>query len=488
MQDVLASQDQAIQSSGAATIAKRKATTMGFFEKRGIDPELAVKYGFKESGGRIEFEYRKNGECVYKKYRTADKQFSCDAGKKPFFWNFDAIQDETINQPIVITEGEIDAISAIQAGFVRTISVPNGSQGENGNLDYLDEVLPYLRMQKEIIIASDGDDKGAGLLQALAIRIGKVRCKWVRYPKECKDLNDVLLKYGLTGIRETLKRSDWVEVLGDYGLLDLPPLPYAKPFHIGIAGFENHLNIRMGDFSIVTGVPSSGKSTFINDVLCRLVENHKFKPAIASFEQPPQQDHRRAFRTWKNKKLEKNMTEQEKQTADRWVHDNFRFIVPSEDDDVTLEWLLEVMAACVLRSGVNMIVIDPWNEMDHDRPSDMTVTEYTGYAIKELKRFAKKYMVHVMVIAHPAKMRRDKDGDYPVPTLYDISDSAHWNNKADLGIVVHRSTEGDFVQVQKSRYHAEIGKPAVVDVNFNPETGRFSLIDNDVLNGRSKGR
>jgi twinkle protein len=105
---------------------------------------------------------------------------------------------------------------------------------------------------------------------------------------------------------------------------------------------------------------------------------------------------------------------------------------------VNLEWVLDRARASVVQHGANMVVIDPWNEMDHSRPRDMSLTEYTGCAIKEFKRLARSMNIHLIVAAHPAKQQRREDGTFQIPSLYDVSDSAHWYNKPEVGIVVHR--------------------------------------------------
>lgn len=486
MKNASASPEQPMKQNGFATTAAKKGLLEETLEQRNLDPETAARLGLRECGGAIEFPYVKDGAEVYAKTRTQDKRFFIKPdGVAPFFWNFDALKDET-QETVIITEGEFDALAAIQCGFPSTVSVPNGSQGENGNLPYLETALPYLAKKREIILAVDSDEKGIALMNALAIRLTKARCKWVRYPQGCKDLNDALVKYGEKGVKESIARAEWVAVDGDYSLLELPPIPAPKKYFCQFAGMD--LNIRMGDFSVITGVPSCGKSTFVNDLLCRLIENYGLRPAIGSFEQMPQTDHRRALRTWHSGKLEKYMDDAEKVAADQWINKNFRFIVPSEDDEVTLEWLLERMAAVVVRRGCNIIIIDPWNELDHRRPQDLTITEYVGWAIRELKRFAKKYQVHVMVVAHPAKMKRDSNNKLLRPTLYDISDSAHWYNKADLGIVVHKDKEGSAIEIAKSRYHTEIGKPDIYAVSYNFENGRFMVVDQMVLKGKDNGR
>lgn len=471
--------------SGTATIAETKDPLARFLMERGLCPETAAKYGVTASAGRIEIPYMRDGQIINRKYRgIAEKTFYQDGGSQ-FLWNIDVLKDESLNgEPLIITEGEFDALAAIQAGYPRVLSVPNGApaQKETATLSYLDEVEGKLRGFAEIILCTDNDEAGQNLQHDLSIRLGKARCKWVKYPQGCKDLNDALRLYGEKGVQETIKRASWIRVDGVYKMSELPPLPYKRPHSIGIHGFENHLNIRMGDFSVVTGIPGHGKTAFVNDMMCRLTEKHGFKIAVGSFEQEPQTDHKRNLRTWYAAKLEKYMSETEKQNADKWIDDKFVFITPNEDSDATLEWVLERAAVAVIQHQAKIIIIDPWNELDHTKPKDISLTEYTGFAIKQFKKFAKKYLVHVMVVAHPAKLKREKDGDYPVPTLYDISDSAHWYNKTDVGIVVYRGAEGDIVRIAKSKYHQEIGKPGDVDVKYNPETGRYMVVDNDVLN------
>jgi twinkle protein len=162
------------------------------------------------------------------------------------------------------------------------------------------------------------------------------------------------------------------------------------------------------------------------------------------------------------------MTMFELDAADRWIDRHFAFVVAGEDDETTLLWVLEKVSAAILRFEASLVVIDPWNEMDHARPRDMTTTEYVGFALRQFKRLAQRHAVHVIVVAHPAKMQRGKDGKYPFPSLYDISDSAHWSNKADIGVVVHRASLLDAkettIRVAKSRYGSEIGIPGEITV------------------------
>jgi len=127
--------------------------------------------------------------------------------------------------------------------------------------------------------------------------------------------------------------------------------------------------------------------------------------------------------------------------ADAFIDEYFRFIdsdpTGREDEDFDLDWIIDKATDAVLRDGIRCLVIDPWNEVEHARRRDETMTDYIGRGIRSLKRFARLYDVAVIVIAHPTK-DIGKDGKSRAPTLYDIEGSAHWFNKCDHGVVIDR--------------------------------------------------
>ena len=107
----------------------------------------------------------------------------------------------------------------------------------------------------------------------------------------------------------------------------------------------------------------------------------------------------------------------------------------------------------------------------------MQLTEYTGFAIKQLKRFAKRYRVHVICVAHPAKIPRSKVGQFPIPALYDIADSAHWANKPDVGIIIHRpdvTKPNTLIGIAKVRYRS-VGRPGDLAGVWNEDTSRDTM-------------
>lgn len=457
---------------------------------RGLDSEVISRCGVVTAesatgGDWIAIPYRVNGQTVNHKYRCLnDKRFAQDKGGKQVWWNADAITDPTLaDRPLVITEGELDAMAAMSAGFVRVVSVPGGAPqaptDSDGKYAYLADSFDALRQCREIIIAADGDGPGVALLQDLSTRLGKGRCKYLTYQPGCKDLNDVLLGYGAGAVVDHIQAAKWVKVTGLFRMSELPPVPDAKAYDPPVPGLAQHYRLRKGDFAVITGIPGMGKSTLVNDLTCSMAHQHGWSTVFASFEQNPQVDHLRALRTWHAHKPAEQMDARDIARADMWIDRYFSFVVPDEDEDADLDWLLDKLAAAVIRFGADIAVIDPWNEVDHMRPKELSLTEYVGLAIRKLKKFARKLNVHLIVVAHPQKLSRDRDGKTPVPTLYDISDSAHWFNKPDIGLIVHAAKDElsgrgyTLLRVAKSRYHDRIGKPGDCKVVFDPTTAKY---------------
>ena len=129
-----------------------------------------------------------------------------------------------------------------------------------------------------------------------------------------------------------------------------------------------------------------------------------------------------------------------------------------------------------MRHGINGLIIDPWNELDHSRNNGMSETEQVGLSLSRIRHFARQNDLHVWIVAHPTKLRKNDDGSYPVPTPYDISGSAHFRNKADNCLTVYRLYDIDKTElhIQKIRFD-EIGKTGMTELFFEKHTGRFYI-------------
>jgi twinkle protein len=175
-------------------------------------------------------------------------------------------------------------------------------------------------------------------------------------------------------------------------------------------------------------------------------------------------------------------TEADCQNADAWIEQHFVFIAPDaaagdEEEDITdVDWIIERAAAAVIRHGIRVLMIDPWNEIEHTRRREENQSEYVGRAIRALKRFGRRFDVLVIVVAHPTKegaKKRPED-----LSLYDVSDSAHFANKTDIGVIVSRvpgeQNNVTLINVRKVRYQPETGRPGQLVISFDEEHRTFS--------------
>lgn len=494
------------------------ARAMEWLEGRALDIELCDRLGLASrgsgSGEVLIYPFVRKGQIVGRKHRPFEHKegqprFWWNKGEPHIAYNEDCLRDDSLTPfPLVITEGQDDCIAVLQAGHMRTISVPDGAP-ENPVKDlensdkyaWLDDVFTLIRMDRvrEIILAVDGDAAGAALLHDLSVKLGKARCKFVVYPKakdpqrrgreRLKDMNEVLEDYGERGVREVLARAAFLKVSGVYRMSELPPMPDSTIYEIGFEALSEHLKLRLGDVSVWTGVPSHGKTTLLNDIVCRITQSYGIVSAWASFEQDPQRDHKRALRAWRCEEFEPKLTHQERRDADAWIDKHFLFLVPDEDEDPTLEWLIDMWEIAVLQHDAKLLVADPWNEAVHVKDSGETETDYTNRVLRTISKFAKRFQVHICIVAHPTKLRRNDDGTYPVPSAYDISGSAAWYNKPTQVVIVHRTSPDEtIVKVQKVRYQEILGTPGIVKFHYSRQTRRFIEIERNVPEDEPKRR
>lgn len=475
-------------------------------EVRGINLEQAEMLGWKSCIGRngwVAFPFFRRGKVVNHKFRRIVKaedghNFEQDKGGEQCFYNLEALEaleklsmEELRTTQVVITEGEFDCAIALQCGYL-AVSVPSGAPAKpvDGEESKKFEFLKDFPRHAVAVLAVDDDAAGHVLRTELATRLGWHRCKWVQYPKQCKDLADVFLKYRQAGIDKVLKeKSQFMTRGGVFRMSEIPAQPEHRAYEIGIDNVSDMIKLRPGDLSVFTGIPSHGKTTFVNAIACNMARMYGWDVCFGSFEQNPRGDHLRFLRTYHAGRPAKDLIDTEIAEADKWIDRHFTFIVPdiNTDDLATITWLIERIREVVTQKGANLIIIDPWNEIDHDRAQGMSLTEYTGHAIKKLKRLAKEYMIHILIVAHPAKMERNKDGGYAVPTLYDISDSAHWANKSDLGVVVSRIDMDDGstvteIRVLKVRYWGVIGRIGDKNIQYIPERATYIAASPTITN------
>lgn len=439
--------------------------------------KMPRKNGEFKDTNTVQFHYFKNGELVNTKYRTGDKCFKMVTGAELLPYNIDGIKGE---KTCIITEGEMDALSFYEVGFHNVVSVPNGA---NSNLEWLEDYQEdYFDDKETIYIASDSDTKGVELQAELLRRFGVERCKVVEYGDGCKDANEHLQKYGAESLRECIDNAKELPVDGVFTATDIEPridVLYQSGLHqgatIGHPNFDQYLSFETKSLGIVTGIPNHGKSEWLDEMVYRLNLRYGWKWAYFSPENEPLELHMaKLIEKFVGKKFGKeNMPLNEYTYAKKHLSTNFYFISPG--DDYRPDTILSVARALVRRNGIKGVVIDPYNYLEAQMERGQNETQYISELLGKLKTFAKINDVLIILVAHPAKMQRNKQTNlYEAPSLYDISGSAHFYNKADFGITVHRDFGSDTTKIiiQKVRFR-HLGKKGEVIFKYNINNGRY---------------
>ena len=425
----------------------------------------------------IQFNYYKNGQLVNTKFRTGDKCFKLVSGAELLPYNIDAIKG---TKECIITEGEMDALSFIECGRKDVISVPNGA---NANLSYLDDYIEEYFDDKDVIyIASDTDTKGVELRDELLRRFGVERCRVLEYGDGCKDANEHLQKFGRDSLLACIADAPEMKIEGVFTVSDFEQSLDAlfengmqKGVTIGHDNFDRLCSFETKRLCVVTGIPGSGKSEFIDEIAERLNMRYGWRFAYFSPENAPLAYHAsKLIEKFTGKHFDKrHLGYGEYKQVKEHLEQNFYFISPH--NDFRLETILDKAKFLVRRKGIKVLVIDPYNRLENQQSGGRNETQYISETLDRLTNFAQQNDLLIILMAHPTKLPKNKDGVIEAPTLYDISGSANFYNKADFGIVVHRNrientTE---VHIQKVKFR-HLGECGMAQFKYNLNNGRYS--------------
>jgi len=445
-----------------AIIANDTHTTQveEWFTKRGIlkqtliDLQVTEGQEFMPQTGKtentIQFNYFMGDQLINVKYRDGRKNFKLYKGAEKIFYNINSVVGY---DSCIIVEGEMDVLALHEAGIKNVVSVPNGATLNSNNLDYLDNCIDYFEDKTKIVLAVDADEPGQALKQEFIRRLGAEVCYLVDF-KDCKDANDFLIKYGKSDLKQVIESSKPVPLEGvstlkdvEEELKDFVKNGFKPGFQIGIENFDNIFSTYTGQFITVTGIPSSGKSDFVDQMVVGYNKNYNWKTAFASPENQPTflHAHKLMRKVWQDMPNASDIDNDKWNQVTEHVNDNFYFI---DMDKYSLEAVLRKGAELVKRKGIKCLVIDPFNKVRDINASSDDVNRYTLEYLQKIETFAKKYDVLVIVVAHPTKMYKDKDGKIEEPTMYNIKGGGEWYDASYHGLLVHRDYEAKTVKAK----------------------------------------
>ena len=460
---------------------------IGWFETRGISQktltDLNVGEGseFMPQTGKtentIKFNYFMGDQLINVKYRDGRKNFKLYKGAEKVFYNINSIVGY---DTCVITEGEMDVLALHEAGIKNSISVPNGATLNSNNLDYLDNCIDYFEDKEKIILAVDSDEAGQALQSELVRRLGAEVCYLASFD-DCKDANEYLQKHGKEKLQERINTARPVPLENvttfkdiEDEVTDFVRNGFKKGYQVGLSNFDEIFSTYTGQFITVTGIPSSGKSDFVDQMVVGYNRNYSWKTAFASPENAPTylHAHKLMRKTWEGMPSSKDIHGAKWNRVANHVNDNYFFI---DMERYTLESVLRKGAELVKRKGIKCLVIDPFNKVRDVDCKTEDVNRYTMEYLTKIETFAKKYDVLVFVVAHPTKMYKDKDGRMEEPTMYNIKGGGEWYDASYHGILVHRDYDAKTVKAKilKVKFQNLGENGAECHFKWEPRSGCF---------------
>lgn len=436
-----------------------------YFSTRGISAGTLKDFKIaSDENGNIVFPFYRNNELVYVKYRKPKKYTKEDGPKEwqdsntePILFGMDNV---AFNKPLVITEGEIDALSLYEAGVHNVVSVPGGCS----NLDWIQLCWDWLDSFNQIIIFGDSDEPGMEMVSNVMKRLGEDKCM---IPKEypeliyngkhhnriCKDANEILCCYGPEGLKALV---DACEPAPIKGVLEVSSIQRKKESFISltkIPKLDEMLNgFIEGGVTILSGKRSAGKSTISSGFILNAIEQGV--PCCAySGELSPTR-----FLDWillpateskyvtytTDAKTGKHLCTISSEIEERikeWMKGKlylFDDSVAFEDDTQTA--VLKVFEMCARRYGCKLFLVDNLLSL---LPSADDEVKMQARVIKKIKAFAKKYRAHVLVVAHPRKEQANStftsDSVSGSSAITDLADSVFSIEKPNIRVTKNRT-------------------------------------------------
>ncbi len=411
-------------------------------------PEYMPQTGKTENV--IKFNYFMGDQLINVKYRDGRKNFKLYKGAEKVFYNINSIIGY---EYCIIVEGEMDVLALHEAGITNAISVPNGATLNSNNLDYLDACIDYFDDKEKIILAVDTDEAGIALQTELVRRLGSEVCYLASF-EDCKDANEYLQKYGKEKLSERISGARPVPLENvttfrdiEDEVTDFVKNGFKPGFQVGLENFDDIFSTYTGQFITVTGIPSSGKSDFVDQMVVGYNNNYGWKTAFASPENVPTYLHAHKLM----RKHWQGMPTRDDIGGDKWnqvadhCNSNYFHI---DMERYTLDSVLRKGAELVKRKGIKCLVIDPFNKVRDVDCKTEDVNRYTMEYLSKIEIFAKKYDVLVFIVAHPTKMYKDKDGKIEEPTMYNIKGGGEWYDASYHGILVHRDYDAKTVKAK----------------------------------------
>ncbi len=336
------------------------------------------------------------------------------------------------SKPLLITEGEIDCASAIEASYLNTVSVPFGA----GNFKWIEENWDWLNQFESVIIWSDNDETGLKMRKECIYRLGTWRTKYIAIPPyfekngkqiPIKDINECLQIGGKEFVMKLISDARDVPIASviDYSDIEELDISQMDGVKTGIKPLDDTLmKLFYGTLTVLSGRPGAGKTSIVDQTIAHTINEDK-SVFLFSKEMPE-----RMTANWLNAILagRRNMIERTSKDGRKYFaipadvqnkmreYYRTRLFIYRDNEPNDVDSVMKSAEDNVRKNGCKLVVLDNLMMIDLKCSETDKNTAQTNL-INRLIKFSIKFNVAVILIAHPRKTQ-DMNSDID---MYDIS-------------------------------------------------------------------
>ena len=396
-----------------------------YLESRGISARVTEMLNIttqKDDDSVIVFPFHdENDELQFVKYRNTDpkriekygKEF-CEKNCKPILFGMNICKDT--DKPLVLTEGQIDSLSVLEAGIENAVSVPNGAKG----FTWVPYCWDFLSRFDTLIVFGDHEKDHITLLEEMTERFhGTVKHVRPEDYLDCKDANDLLRKHGKQAVVDAVENAVIVQNPKIKRLVDIKRKRADEMTSIssGIRALDEKLGgFYLGQLIILTGKRGQGKSTLGSQFGIRAItEGYTvmfYSGELNDWMFKDWFERQAAGKRFINvlqggKSKEYSISGEIIGRLERWYADKAYFydnsIFRNDIESTTEEEsLLKTLETSITQYGCKVLFIDNlMTAIEDDLGADL-YRQQTQF-VKELAIMAKRHEVLIFLIVHPKK-------------------------------------------------------------------------------------
>ena len=447
-------------------VMKRTGVMCAYMNRKADDGKNEDPHGFIPVPAIAYCNYL-DGKIINVKFRSVvlnpitgewSKDFAQESPTKPCApYGIDSINpirpDAGPIRQLIITEGEKDRLTLMSCGFPYVLSIANGAQT---NIAESHEAFEeWIAQVEEIVICGDTDRPGRTMVKAL-LNAYTARAKVVHLSGNRKDISDVYADFGASEVRRIIQEAEDVAAQDIYDLhqhepdiLEVMMGIYDKGYDVGMGMKTDRIfhPTSDGGLIILTGIPNSGKTDFLNCMMAHLMFQRQKRIAFFSFEKPIKAKHVReiarvALGVEDTASMDHTMKESEAREVNSQIINYMTEHMVDFDTKTRLpdsDYIIAMAERDMRKHGLDFLVIDPYVFIDMtEGGSRATETEKVRLMLTKLQAWSRTRHVWTIVVAHPRIQYKDGHESFPPLDIYSIAGSAQWANLADFLFTVRR--------------------------------------------------